>query len=157
MEKTIDYQKIFSEELKGLPEEVLPNLLEIIRLFKNSVLQNHKDNLQEEFARQNKQTDEEKREVYFDKFVYRDKEYLLKEPVKCKVSYEDGYWSYENEDYTLSVCEKNRNEALLALNEQFAYLCDIYLDKNNNELTVNARKLRDLLKENLKEIRKIDA
>ena len=60
MEKTVNYQKIFIEELKGLPEEVMPNLLEIVRLFKNSVLQNRKDNmtLQEEFDQWDKLSDE---------------------------------------------------------------------------------------------------
>lgn len=38
MNKTLTYQQILMDEVQELPEEVLPNLLQIIRLFKESLL-----------------------------------------------------------------------------------------------------------------------
>jgi len=38
MNKTINYQQILIEEVKELPEEFFPNLLQIVRLFKESIL-----------------------------------------------------------------------------------------------------------------------
>jgi len=38
MNETINYQQILMDEVKELPEEALPNLLQIVRLFKESVL-----------------------------------------------------------------------------------------------------------------------
>ena len=35
---TVDYQQALVDELKELPEEAFPNLLQIVRLFKESVL-----------------------------------------------------------------------------------------------------------------------
>ncbi len=93
----------------------------------------------------------------FDKFIYDGKEYILYTPINIEVTCEDDYWSYENKDYTLDVSEKTREEALFALTEQFVYLCNMYLDRKDNELTKKAREIRDLFKGNLKEIRAIDA
>lgn len=38
MEKAIDYHQILIDELQGLPDEMFPNLLQIVRLFKESIL-----------------------------------------------------------------------------------------------------------------------
>lgn len=38
MDGTVDYQQALVDELKELPEEAFPNLLQIVRLFKESVL-----------------------------------------------------------------------------------------------------------------------
>jgi len=38
MENTIDYQQALMNEIAGLPQEAFPNLLQIVRLFKESVL-----------------------------------------------------------------------------------------------------------------------
>jgi hypothetical protein len=38
MDKTIDYRQALIDEVKELPEEAFPNLLQIVRLFKESVL-----------------------------------------------------------------------------------------------------------------------
>lgn len=92
----------------------------------------------------------------FSKFIFNGKEYILKTPIEITINYEHGYWSYENEEYTLDVCEKSQKEADITLNEQFANICNTFLDKKDNELTKGARRLRDLIKENLKEIRLID-
>jgi len=92
----------------------------------------------------------------FEKFTWEGKEYILKTPIRCKVRYEDGYWFYNNEEYRLSAYGKTREDALLTLNEQFAYMCEVYPDKKDEELTKGARKLRDLLKENLQEIKYIN-
>ncbi len=93
----------------------------------------------------------------FDKFIYDGKEYILNTPINIEVTYEDEYWSYASKDYTLDVSEKTREEALFALTEQFVYLCNMYLDRKDKELTKKAREIRDLFKGNLKEIRIINA
>ncbi|MGQ9632249.1 MAG: hypothetical protein ACUVXI_18330 [bacterium] len=38
MDEAINYQQILIDEIKELPEEALPNLLQIVRLFKESIL-----------------------------------------------------------------------------------------------------------------------
>ena len=38
MDKTVDYRRILVDEVEELPEEAFPNLLQIVRLFKESVL-----------------------------------------------------------------------------------------------------------------------
>ena len=38
MNKTINYQQILMDEVKELPDEAFPNLLQIVRLFKESIL-----------------------------------------------------------------------------------------------------------------------
>ena len=38
MEMTLNYQQALLEEVKDLPEETFPNLLQIVRLFKESIL-----------------------------------------------------------------------------------------------------------------------
>ena len=49
---TTDYQQALLEEVKDLPDEVFPNLLQIVRLFKESLLQSQKAmlELQAEFT-----------------------------------------------------------------------------------------------------------
>ncbi|GEM_PF-871864 len=38
MDQTTDYQQALIDEVRGLPEEAFPNLLQIVHLFKESVL-----------------------------------------------------------------------------------------------------------------------
>ena len=38
MDKTVNYHQALMDEVKDLPEEAFPNLLEIVRLFKESIL-----------------------------------------------------------------------------------------------------------------------
>ena len=38
MEDKVDYQQALINEIVGLPQEAFPNLLEIVRLYKESVL-----------------------------------------------------------------------------------------------------------------------
>lgn len=38
MENSVDYQQALMNEIAGLPQEAFPNLLQIVRLFKESVL-----------------------------------------------------------------------------------------------------------------------
>ena len=38
MDKTTDYQQALMDEVRELPEEAFPNLLQIVHLFKESVL-----------------------------------------------------------------------------------------------------------------------
>jgi hypothetical protein len=61
MDKNIDYQQALIEEVKGLPEEAFPNLLQIVRLFKESMLLQSRQAalaLQEEFAQWDQLSDE---------------------------------------------------------------------------------------------------
>lgn len=61
MNRTIEYQQILIDEVKELPEEAFPRLLQIVRLFKESILlQSHKAALalQDEFAQWDRLSDE---------------------------------------------------------------------------------------------------
>lgn len=61
MEKAINYQQILIDELKGLPDETFPNLLQIVRLFKESILiQSRKAvmEMQAEFSQWDRLSDE---------------------------------------------------------------------------------------------------
>jgi thiamine kinase-like enzyme len=59
METTRNYQQELFNEINGLPEETLPNLLQIVRLFKE-ILQSKKSvqSLQKEFSRWDRLSDE---------------------------------------------------------------------------------------------------
>ena len=58
--KTLVYQKKILEEVKDLPEEQISNLLKIIRIFKNSIIQQRKEDigLKKEFIEWDKLSDE---------------------------------------------------------------------------------------------------
>lgn len=61
MSEQIDYQQALIDEAKDLPEEVWPNLLQIVRLFKESVLRQSRQatlELQTEFAQWDHLSDE---------------------------------------------------------------------------------------------------
>ncbi len=58
MEKTANYHQILLNELKELPEETLPNLIQIVRLFKESILLQSYKNLQKEFEQFDRLSDE---------------------------------------------------------------------------------------------------
>ena len=59
METTRNYQQKLLNEINGLPEEILPDLLHIVRLFRE-ILQSKKSvqALQEEFSRWDRLSDE---------------------------------------------------------------------------------------------------
>ena len=61
MDKSTNYQQALLNEVQGLPEEAFPNLLEIVRLFKESMLLQSRQAalaLQEEFAQWDQLSDE---------------------------------------------------------------------------------------------------
>ena len=61
MEMTLNYQRALLEEVKDLPEETFPNLLQIVRLFKESILLQSRQaalTLQTEFAQWDRLSDE---------------------------------------------------------------------------------------------------
>jgi len=61
MNKTPNYQQALIDEIKELPEEAFPNLLQIVRLFKESVLLQSRQTalaLQTEFAQWDRLSDE---------------------------------------------------------------------------------------------------
>jgi len=61
MENTVDYQQALMNEIAGLPQEAFPNLLQIVRLFKESVLVQSRQAawaLQDEFDQWERLSDE---------------------------------------------------------------------------------------------------
>lgn len=61
MKASIDYQHTLLNEVKDIPQELLPNLLEIIRLFKQSILSQQTkkwDDLRQEFNEWDQLSDE---------------------------------------------------------------------------------------------------
>lgn len=61
MDNIVDYRKALLDEIMELPEEVFPNLLQIIHLFKESILLESRKstiNLQLEFAQWDRISDE---------------------------------------------------------------------------------------------------
>jgi len=58
--KASTYQEKILKEVKDLPEEQISNLLRIIRIFKNSIIQQRKEDLElkEEFKEWDKLSDE---------------------------------------------------------------------------------------------------
>jgi len=58
--KILTYQKEILEEVKDLPEEQIPNLLRIIRIFKDSIMQQKTEDLElkKEFLGWDKLSDE---------------------------------------------------------------------------------------------------
>lgn len=58
---TVNYQQALIDEVKELPEEALPNLLQIVRLFKESILLQSRQAalaLKDEFAQWDQLSDE---------------------------------------------------------------------------------------------------
>jgi hypothetical protein len=61
MDKSNNYREALINEVQGLPEEAFPNLLEIVRLFKESILLQSRQAalaLQEEFTQWDQLSDE---------------------------------------------------------------------------------------------------
>jgi len=61
MDMITDYRQVLIDEVQELPAEVFPNLLQIIRLFKESILSQSRHAapaLQEEFAQWDQLSDE---------------------------------------------------------------------------------------------------
>ena len=61
MDKMTNYQQALMDEVKELPEEAFPNLLQIVRLFKESILLQSRQaalSLQVEFAQWDRLSDE---------------------------------------------------------------------------------------------------
>lgn len=61
MNRAIEYQQILIDEVRELPEEAFPNLLQIVRLFKESILFQRRQAalaLQDELARWDRLSDE---------------------------------------------------------------------------------------------------
>jgi hypothetical protein len=61
MDRATNYRQALMDEVKDLPEEALPNLVQIVRLFKESLLLQSRQAaqaLQEEFAQWDQLSDE---------------------------------------------------------------------------------------------------
>ena len=88
-------------------------------------------------------------------FRWGNKEYILKEPVTCIPDYIDNIWVFKCPKYNLHTFSENYNEALIQLDEEFAFLCNGLLNEDNSNLTKDAIELRDVLKKDIFEIRDI--
>jgi len=61
MNRTTEYQQTLIDEVKELPEEAFPNLLQVVRLFKESILFQRRQaalDLQAEFTQWDRVSDE---------------------------------------------------------------------------------------------------
>jgi hypothetical protein len=89
-------------------------------------------------------------------FTLDNKRYILKEPVICNVDYQDDLWIYEVPRYGLHAFSKDREEAFFQLHDEFVFLCDTFLNEEDEKLTGEAIDLRNLLKKDLLTIEDID-
>ena len=92
----------------------------------------------------------------FDKFIWGDKKYILKESVAGKLLYRNNLWVYELEEYGLYSYSYDRREALIGLHEDFAFQCDDFLGEADENLTQEAREIRDAIKSNLLKIEELN-
>ena len=86
-------------------------------------------------------------------FTWQDKKYVLKEPAICNVDYEGDLWIYKVPKYALHSFAIDRREALSQLNEFFISNCEDLFDEKDENLTLDALELKNIIKEDLKEIK----
>jgi hypothetical protein len=97
-------------------------------------------------------TIEEDKTFSIDRFSHKDKTYILKEEVLCNRYCEDGYWVYEVEKYNLNAYSEYKNEAFNIINEQFSIFYNKFTNKEDDELTKDAIKLKNCFLNDVKEI-----
>ncbi len=85
----------------------------------------------------------------FQKFNWANKKYILKRVVPGILSFEDGLWVYKVPRYGLHSYSTERKEAYAQINEEFALLCDGLLDEIDDNLTLDAIELREVLKQDI--------
>lgn len=91
----------------------------------------------------------------FDKqeFSWAGVEYTLKTPVLCTSELQNGVWIVECSKYNLVASDKNKNEALRQLAEQFVALYRGLTEENNKNLTKDAIELKEKLKKEIANIK----
>ncbi len=92
---------------------------------------------------------------YIKEFILDNRRYVLKEPVICNVDYHDDLWIYKVPRYGLHAFSKDRQEALFQLHDEFVFLCDTFLHEQDENLTHDAIKLRDIIRQDLIKIEEI--
>jgi len=79
-------------------------------------------------------------------FHFNDRRFVIKEPVICSLEYRNNLWVYECPRYGLHASSEDRQEALRQLGEEFAFLYEGLINEPDENLTLYAIELRDLLK-----------
>jgi len=90
------------------------------------------------------------------KFTFENKRYRLKKEVIGKIEYKNDLWIYRVPRYGLHSYSRDRKEAFMQLNEEFAFLYDGLLNEPDENLTLDAIELRELLKKDIKGIEEFD-
>lgn len=88
----------------------------------------------------------------FNKFIWENRKFLLKQPVEGKLKHEDGVWVYEIPKYDLYSFSEERKEAFLDLNEMFAFQYEEIAEEEDSKLTSKAIRLKKIIKNDIKEI-----
>ena len=94
--------------------------------------------------------------IEFTKFAWDDMEYILKEPVEGSLEHEKGLWIFEVPYYNLHSYSLNKEEALALLNEDFDCQYEEFAYEPDDNLTLDAIKFRDRMKDGIAEILKIE-
>jgi hypothetical protein len=88
-------------------------------------------------------------------FVWQNKRFSLNKAIAGTIDYQDSIWIYEIPRYNLCSYSKDRKEAFSLLNEQFAFQYNDLFSEPEENLTNSAKKLRDLIKSDLKTVEEI--
>jgi hypothetical protein len=84
-------------------------------------------------------------------FLWGDRNYLLRRPVRCLSARQEGLWVFECPEYGLSAFSADRAAAFQQFNENFAFLYEGLIHEANHALTPDAKKLRDRLQADVQE------
>ncbi len=79
-------------------------------------------------------------------FLWGDRNYLLRSPVRCLSARQEDMWVFECPEYDLSAFSADRAEALQQLHEGFAFLYYGLVNEPDDALTPDALRLRDKLR-----------
>ena len=89
-------------------------------------------------------------------FLWGDRNYLLRRPVRCLSARQEDLWVFECPEYGLSAFSADRAEALQQLHEGFAFLYDGLVNEPDDALTPDALRLRDKLRADVKETQNLN-
>lgn len=90
-------------------------------------------------------------EFLVDQFKALNKVFILHKPVPCIADYRSGLWTFECPRYKLHSYNQEREIALSQFHEEFIMLCDGLLEELDEDLTIDAIELKNIL---LKEIKR---
>ncbi|MCD4784524.1 MAG: hypothetical protein K8T10_11945 [Candidatus Eremiobacteraeota bacterium] len=94
--------------------------------------------------------------LFLKKFVFENKRYLLKEEVVGSIENESGLWVYKIPRYNLHSYSRDRKEAFLQLNEEFAFQYDDLYNEIDENLTLDAIELRERMKRDIEKVEEIN-